>query len=84
MKSVLQYQTMKIQLQPVLGSCCNARCMVDGKMAHFNREVIPERRMHAKVGELWKLLNHDISKYTKAKFFTKNRNRVVYPVFYCC
>jgi len=39
------------------------------KMAHFNREVIPERRMHAKGwGAYGKLtVNHDISKYTKAK-----------------
>lgn len=39
------------------------------KMAHFNREVIPERRMHAKgwgaYGNL--TVTHDISKYTKAK-----------------
>ena len=39
------------------------------KMAHFNREVIPERRMHAKG---WGAYGHltvtgDISKYTKAK-----------------
>jgi len=39
------------------------------KMAHFNREVIPERRMHAKGwGAYGKLtITHDISKYTKAK-----------------
>ena len=39
------------------------------KMAHFNREVIPERRMHAKGwGAHGKLrVTHDISKYTKAK-----------------
>lgn len=39
------------------------------KMAHFNREVIPERRMHAKGwGAYGKLtVTHDISKYTKAK-----------------
>ena len=39
------------------------------KMAHFNREVIPERRMHAKgwgaYGNL--TVTGDISKYTKAK-----------------
>ena len=39
------------------------------KMAHFNREVIPERRMHAKgsgaFGHL--TITHDISKYTRAK-----------------
>lgn len=39
------------------------------KMAHFNREVIPERRMHAKGwGAHGKFtVTHDISKYTKAK-----------------
>jgi catalase len=38
-------------------------------MAHFNREVIPERRMHAKGwGAYGKLtVTHDISQYTKAK-----------------
>jgi len=39
------------------------------KMAHFNREVIPERRMHAKgwgaYGDL--TVTGDISRYTKAK-----------------
>ncbi|MCK9217476.1 MAG: catalase [Firmicutes bacterium] len=39
------------------------------KMAHFNREVIPERRMHAKgwgaYGDF--TVTHDISKYTRAK-----------------
>jgi catalase len=39
------------------------------KMAHFNREVIPERRMHAKGwGAYGKLtVTEDISQYTKAK-----------------
>ncbi len=39
------------------------------KMAHFNREVIPERRMHAKGWGAYGKLNitHDITKYTKAK-----------------
>lgn len=39
------------------------------KMAHFNREVIPERRMHAKGwGAYGKFtVTHDVSKYTKAK-----------------
>ena len=43
------------------------------KMAHFNREVIPERRMHAKgwgaYGNL--TVTHDISKYTRAKVLQK-------------
>lgn len=39
------------------------------KMAHFNREVIPERRMHAKGWGAYGnfKVTHDISKYTKAK-----------------
>ena len=39
------------------------------KMAHFSREVIPERRMHAKGWGAYGKLNvtGDISKYTKAK-----------------
>ncbi|MDR0936721.1 MAG: catalase [Oscillospiraceae bacterium] len=41
------------------------------KMAHFNREVIPERRMHAKGwGAYGKFsVTGDITKYTKAKVF---------------
>lgn len=39
------------------------------KMAHFNRELIPERRMHAKGWGAYGTLTvtHDISKYTRAK-----------------
>lgn len=39
------------------------------KLAHFDREVIPERRMHAKgSGAYGKLtITHDISRFTKAK-----------------
>ena len=42
------------------------------KLAHFDREVIPERRMHAKgSGAFGKFtVTHDISKYTKAKIFS--------------
>jgi catalase len=50
------------------------------KMAHFNREVIPERRMHAKgwgaYGQL--TVTEDISKYTKAKVLQKGK---VTPMF---
>lgn len=42
------------------------------KLANFNREVIPERRMHAKgsgaFGQF--TVTHDISQYTKAKIFS--------------
>lgn len=43
------------------------------KLAHFDREVIPERRMHAKgSGAFGKFtVTHDITKYTKAKVFSE-------------
>ena len=43
------------------------------KMAHFDREVIPERRMHAKGAGAYGTftVTHDISKYTKAKIFSE-------------
>src|SRR6478672_7688663 len=43
------------------------------KMAHFDREVIPERRMHAKGWGAYGTftVTHDISRYTKAKVFSK-------------
>src|ERR1700736_4860615 len=42
------------------------------KMAHFDREVIPERRMHAKGAGAFGTftVTHDITKYTKAKIFS--------------
>jgi catalase len=43
------------------------------KMAHFDREVIPERRMHAKGSGAYGVfkVTHDISRYTKAKLFAE-------------
>ncbi|CAG2154526.1 catalase [Cupriavidus plantarum] len=43
------------------------------KMAHFDREVIPERRMHAKgAGAFGSFtVTHDITKYTRAKLFSE-------------
>jgi catalase len=42
------------------------------KLAHFDREVIPERRMHAKGSGAFGTftVTHDIKKYTKAKIFS--------------
>lgn len=42
------------------------------KLAHFDREVIPERRMHAKGSGAYGAftVTHDITKYTKAKIFS--------------
>lgn len=46
------------------------------KMAHFNRERIPERVVHAKgTGAFGTFtVTHDITKYTKAKLFSKVGN----------
>lgn len=43
------------------------------KLAHFDREVIPERRMHAKGAGAYGTftVTHDISKYTRAKMFSE-------------
>ena len=43
------------------------------KLAHFDREVIPERRMHAKGSGAYGTftVTHDITKYTKAKVFSE-------------
>lgn len=43
------------------------------KNAHFNRELIPERRMHAKGSGAFGTfkVTHDITKYTKAKIFSE-------------
>jgi catalase len=43
------------------------------KLAHFDREVIPERRMHAKGWGAYGTFTttHDITKYTKAKIFSE-------------
>lgn len=45
------------------------------KMAHFNREVIPERRMHAKGWGAYGTLTvtEDISRYTRAKALQKGK-----------
>jgi len=43
------------------------------KLAHFDREVIPERRMHAKGSGAFGTftVTHDITRYTKAKIFAE-------------
>jgi catalase len=43
------------------------------KLAHFDREVIPERRMHAKGSGAYGTftVSNSITKYTKAKIFSK-------------
>jgi catalase len=43
------------------------------KLAHFDREVIPERRMHAKGSGAFGTftVTHDITRYTKARIFSQ-------------
>ncbi len=43
------------------------------KLAHFDREVIPERRMHAKGAGAYGTftVTHDISQFTRAKIFSQ-------------
>lgn len=43
------------------------------KISHFNREVIPERRMHAKGSGAFGVftVTHDITRYTRAKIFSE-------------
>ncbi len=43
------------------------------KLAHFDREVIPERRMHAKGSGAYGTftVTHDITQYTRAKVFSE-------------
>ncbi len=50
------------------------------KMSHFDREVIPERRMHAKGSGAFGTftVTHDITKYTRAKIFSKVGKKTEY------
>ena len=43
------------------------------KLAHFDREVIPERRMHAKGSAAYGsfTVTHDIRQYTRARIFSQ-------------
>ena len=43
------------------------------KLGHFNREVIPERRMHAKGSGAFGTftVTHDVTRYTRAKLFAQ-------------
>lgn len=46
------------------------------KLAHFNRERVPERVVHAKGAGAhgYFEVTNDVSKYTKAKFYQKSEN----------
>jgi catalase len=52
------------------------------KLAHFNRERIPERVVHAKAAGVHGILTitNDITKYTKAKIFSKLEKRLKFLV----
>ena len=54
------------------------------KMAHFNRERIPERVVHAKgTGAFGTFtVTHDITKYTQSKnvYSSRETNQSIYPV----
>lgn len=53
------------------------------KLAHFDREVIPERRMHAKGSGAYGTftVNHDVTGYTKAKVFENKKKTDVFVRF---
>lgn len=53
------------------------------KLAHFDREVIPERRMHAKGSGAYGTLTvtHDISQWTKAKVLQPGKKTEVFVRF---
>ncbi|MEG1757123.1 MAG: catalase [Oscillospiraceae bacterium] len=53
------------------------------KLAHFDREVIPERRMHAKGSGAFGtfVCTHDVSMYTKAKVFEKGKQTPMFTRF---
>jgi catalase len=48
------------------------------KLAHFHREVIPERRMHAKGSGAHGTftVTHDITRYTQARSFRRSASRL--------
>ena len=55
------------------------------KLAHQNREQIPERVVHAKNWTFWVLeITEDISKYTKQKFYKKVKNKTSFKIFNSC
>lgn len=53
------------------------------KMAHFNRERVPERVVHAKGGGAYGVLRitEDVSQYTKASLFRKGKETELFLRF---
>lgn len=60
-------------IRPVAKEWGYSESEVDSFLAHFDQEVIPERRMHAKgSGDIGAFtVTHDITRYTKAKLFSE-------------
>ena len=57
------------------------------KIAHFDREVIPERRMHAKGSGAFGTftVTHDITEFTRASIFSEiEKDRMSRPILNCC
>jgi len=66
--------TIRTSQRPAHGPALLQNIWLLEKMAHFDREVIPERRMHAKgSGACTFTVTHDITKYTKAKNLLRDR-----------
>jgi catalase len=64
------------RLHPAAGPRADAGFPLFEKLAHQNRERIPERAQHAKGSGAYGSLTitHDISKYTKAKVLQNGKN----------
>ena len=57
------------------------------KIAHFNREIVPERIVHAKGSGAYGnfTVTHGIPKYTGTSVFSEiGKNRCLFKVFYRC
>ena len=55
------------------------------KLGHFDREVIPERRMHAKGSGAYGTftVTHNVTRYTKAKIFSAvGKKTDLFPSFF--
>jgi catalase len=74
MQPVLPYRTTRIFLTAGRrGPALLQDIWLIEKLAHFDREVIPERRMHAKGWGAYGTFTttHDITRYTKATIFSR-------------
>jgi catalase len=74
----LVYATLSADIQNVKTAGARGPMLLEDiwyleKLAHFDREVIPERRMHAKGSGAYGTftVTHDISRFTKASIFAR-------------